>query len=86
MRNDLLVTTTQGIRGGKHHSNQQGQATILVSKGYNEPKDTITVDCFRGLGHTYEPREKALITIECSDGLFWSGTFDDLKSALIKTS
>lgn len=46
MRPDLLLVTTQGVRGGKHHSNLQGQCKIKITKGFNEPENSITVDVF----------------------------------------
>lgn len=82
MRPDLLLVTTQGRQGKKKHTNQQGQCLISVSKGYNEPCNEILVDVFKGLGHTYEPAETALINISFADGKQFNGTFDQLKEKL----
>jgi len=79
MRPDILLVTTQGVKGGKHHTNRQGQCRIAVAKGYNEPVNAITVDAFKGMGHSYEPAETALINISFADGTQFNGTFDSLQ-------
>lgn len=84
MRPDLLLVTTQGVRGGKHHSNSQGQAKFKVCKGYNEPENSITVDVFEGLGHSYKQAETAKVNISFADGSQFNGTFDELKKAIQK--
>jgi len=84
MRPDLLLVTTQGVRGGKHHSNLQGQCKMKVCKGYCEPENSITIDVFEGLGHTYSPAETAKINISFDNGKEWNGTFEQLKAILIQ--
>jgi hypothetical protein len=81
-RSDILLVTTQGVRGGKHHSNIQGQCKLKVTKGFNEPENSITIDAFEGLGHTYQPAETAKINIQFANGKEWNGNFEDLQKAL----
>ena len=81
-RKDELLVITQGVRGGKMHSNLQGQARLKVTKGFNEPENSITIDVFEGLGHSYNRADTAKINIQFSDGTEWNGNFDKLKKAL----
>lgn len=83
MRPDILLVATQGVRGGKIHSNIQGNCRIKVTKGYNEPANTIWVDVFEGAGHTYKQAEKAKINVSFADGKQWDGNFDSLKDKLM---
>lgn len=83
-RPDQLLVTTQGVRGGKLHTNQQGQVSVRVNKGYSFPEDSITVDVFKGLGHTYERAETANINISFADGTQWNGNFAALQNKLFK--
>lgn len=83
MRPDLLLVTTQGVKGGRPHTNMQGSCRIKVQKGFNEPENSIWVDVFEGVGHTYNRAETAKINISFADGKEWNGTFDELK-AIIK--
>lgn len=82
MRHDKLVTTTQGIRGNKKHSNVQGMTRLSVSKGFNEPENVIIVDTYKGYEKSYQPRETAIVDISFADGKQFSGTFDELKDKL----
>jgi len=82
MRTDEMLVTTQGVQGKKKHTNLQGMVSIAVLKGFNEPENRITVDCFKGLGHSYQRRETALINITFADGKEWNGTFADLQKDL----
>jgi hypothetical protein len=82
MRPDLLLITTQGVKGKKYHSNLQGSCRMKVSKGYNEPEDSICLDVFEGFGNTYNHAETAKINICFSDGKEWNGNFEKLQKAL----
>lgn len=73
MRKDQLLVTTQGIRGGKTHTNRQGNCRIIAKKGYNEPENYIWIDV---------PKEEALINITFADGHQWNGHFNDLQKKL----
>jgi len=84
MRPDQLLVITQGVRGGKHHSNLQGQCKLKVTKGFNEPESSITVDVYEGLGYNYKPSETAKVNISFSDGTEWNGTFEQLQKSLKK--
>jgi hypothetical protein len=81
-RPDQLLVTTQGIRGGKSHTNKQGNCRIIVKKGYNEPENSIWVDVYNGSGLTYQPAETAMINISFADGTQWNGNFEQLKTKL----
>lgn len=85
MRPDHLLVTTQGIRGGKYHSNIQGNCRIKVTKGFNEPENSIWVDVFEGSGHTYQQADTAKINISFADGKQWDGTFEQLKKLMFKS-
>lgn len=78
MRKDNLQVITKGTRhDSKQHLNVQGSVTAKVSKGFNDPSNSITVEVISGLKNI-ERREEALINIEFSDGTEWTGTFDKL--------
>lgn len=85
MRPDQLLVITQGVRGGKHHSNLQGQVKAVVKKGYNESENSITIDVFKGSGHTYEPTETAKINISFADSKEWNGNFENLKDKIFSS-
>lgn len=82
MRPDQMLVTTQGVKGGKTHTNKQGNCRIIVKKGFNEPENSIWVDVFTGIGNTYRPAETATINISFADGKQWNGTFEELKRKL----
>lgn len=81
-RPDQLLVITQGTRGGKQHSNLQGQIKAVVKKGYNEPENSITIDVFTGTAENYKPAETALINISFSDQTEWNGNFEQLRHGL----
>lgn len=73
MRKDQLLVTTQGIRGGKTHTNRQGNCRVIAKKGYNEPEDYIWIDV---------PKEKALLNVTFASGQQWNGHFADMEKLL----
>lgn len=85
MRQDILQVKKQGVKGMKTHVSVEGKAALIVSKGYNEPENIITVDTFEGLGRTYHKRDTAIIEIVFSNSQIWTGTFDELKNSLLQT-
>lgn len=83
MRPDLLLVTTQCIKGGKTHTNRQRNCRMSVSKGFNEPTNSIWLDVYTGIGNTYSQAENALINVSFSDGQEWNGTFAELREKLL---
>jgi hypothetical protein len=82
MRTDQLLVTTQGVRGGKQHTNKQGRVRASALKGFNEPENSIEIDAFSGYAGNYQPREEVLLCIKFRDGKEFNGTFADLHSKL----
>ncbi len=82
MRTDKLLVETQGIRLGKKHSNIQGNAKLIVTKGFNEPTDVIQIDTVYGYPGNVSPMQAAVINLTFADGKQWSGTFEVLQRAL----
>jgi len=88
MRNtnkDVLIVQTQGVKGGKWHSNRQGQVVIKVGKNATmlPTCNKITVDGYSGLGPNYQQRENALIDIDFASGATFTGTFDKLEQKIL---
>lgn len=81
MRKDILQVVTQGVRSKRKHLNLQGMARLTVTKGFNEPSNSIEIDCLSGLSNV-QHRETALISIDFADGQKWSGTFAQLQNVI----
>ena len=76
-----LVTTTQGIRGGKNKNNDVGYSLATAKKNGNTLVQ-ISVDTFEGAGATYKERETPHIEIYFPGFEMWKGTPEQLKAAL----
>lgn len=81
-RPDLLQVTSRGTRGGQAKTEIKGDCLITVTKGFNEPENYIYIDAYTGSGSTYTPRQTALLNIKLSNGVIWTGTFEQLSEKL----
>ena len=71
----------QGVRGGEMSAwKALGRIDILIDD--SNRKDGISIDAYSGSGETYSKREKSLINISDESGVFWSGSFEELKKKL----
>ena len=78
---DMMVTTI-GVLDKQPKEEIEGFCQIDLSASYGDPMQTISVDVFVGQGSEYKRREKALIMISDGAGIFFSGTFDELREKI----
>ncbi len=75
MRNQKIIVTTQALAlNSKRISHARGEVKIVLTRGFNEPANSIEIE---------GRREEALINITFERGEIWSGTIHDLRKKLI---
>jgi hypothetical protein len=82
MRTKLkLAVTTQGVKGGKKHTNILGSVCCRLLNDYNGESKEITIDNYKGFNDTYQQRDEPLIQIDAKQ-FVWTGSFDDLTNII----
>lgn len=79
----LLIITSSPKSTGRGQVKNGANVRLAVSKGTGGDSNSIAIDTYEGYLGTAQRRETALINITFADRSVWSGTFDELKQALI---